>query len=138
MFLHTLPAKTGSSPHMPIKGMSLCLREGLHCNSLCHPLCPIAFNYKRFMNIHTHNSHSVFITFPHVDKFFRLVFHFLLYQWNREMTPNGHLVLSDWKINTGHIIISVFGLSSVLQGSHSCIQQSAREKRADCECFDVQ
>lgn len=37
------------------------------------------------------------------------------------MTLNGHLVLNDWKINTGHIIISVFGLSSVLQGSQSSV-----------------
>lgn len=37
------------------------------------------------------------------------------------MTLNGHLVLSDCKINTGHIIISVFGLSSVLQGSQSSV-----------------
>lgn len=37
------------------------------------------------------------------------------------MTLNGHLMLSDCKINTGHIIISVFGLSSVLQGSQSSV-----------------
>lgn len=37
------------------------------------------------------------------------------------MTLDGHLVLSDWKINTGRIIISVFGLSSVLQGSQSSV-----------------
>lgn len=37
------------------------------------------------------------------------------------MTLNGHLVLSDCKIDTGHIIISVFGLSSVLQGSQSSV-----------------